>query len=128
MRNTQRWSPPRLPPTRLESASLMTLATRLSLLLALAITMAGGPAVAAPIDYVGSIKPILAARCYACHGALKQKHGLRVDTAALLKQGGDSGPAIVPGESRKSLLMQYLTGARAGKRMPPASEGDPLPE
>ncbi len=106
----------------------MTRATRLSLLLALAITTAGGSAFAAPVDYIRSIKPILATRCYACHGALKQKHNLRVDTAALLKQGGDSGPALVSGDSRKSLLMQYLTGARAGKRMPPASEGDPLPE
>ena len=35
-----------------------------------------------PIDYVREVKPILARRCYACHGALKQKSELRLDTVA----------------------------------------------
>ena len=79
------------------------------------------------VDYVRSVKPILAARCYACHGALKQKNGLRLDTAALMKQGGDAGPAIVPGQSGASLLIKRITATRAG-RMPPRSEGEPLKE
>jgi len=51
------------------------------------------------------VKPILAARCYACHGALKQKGGLRLDTVALMKKGGDTGPAIIVGKSEE---IQYL--------------------
>lgn len=40
------------------------------------------------VDYQRQIKPVLAARCYACHGALKQKGGLRADTARVpLKEG-----------------------------------------
>src|SRR4051812_28936950 len=51
------------------------------------------------VDYERQVKPILRARCYACHGALQQKGGLRVDTARSLLEGGDGGPAVVPGSS-----------------------------
>ena len=49
----------------------------------------------ASVDYGRDIKPILRERCYACHGALKQESGLRLDTAASLLKGGESGPAVV---------------------------------
>ncbi|HUG93135.1 MAG TPA: DUF1549 domain-containing protein, partial [Planctomycetaceae bacterium] len=81
---------------------------------------AAGPAAA---DYAQEIKPLLEKRCAACHGALQQKSGLRLDTAAAAKKGGDSGPAIVPGQPGESLLIGVVTG-EAGFRMPP--EGDPL--
>ena len=77
------------------------------------------------IDYIRSVKPILAARCYACHGALKQKNGLRLDTAALIKKGGDTGPGIVPGKSSASPLVERITGKGPG-RMPPKSAGEAL--
>ena len=77
------------------------------------------------VDYAREIKPVLAKRCYACHGALQHKAALRLDTAALMKKGGDSGPAIVPGESGESLLIDAVTGAD-GWRMPPESEGSLL--
>src|SRR5437899_12331261 len=64
-----------------------------------------------PVDYVQDIKPIFSRRCSSCHGALKQKNELRLDTAALAKQGGSSGPAIVPGKSDESLLIDAITGA-----------------
>jgi hypothetical protein len=78
-----------------------------------------------PIDYVAQIKPVLVARCYACHSALRHKSGLRLDTAQLLVQGGDGGPAIEPGHADNSLLIDMLTGA-LGTRMPPESEGAAL--
>src|SRR5205807_10480992 len=77
------------------------------------------------VDYVRQIKPILAARCYACHSALRKKSGLRLDTAAELIAGGDSGPAIEPGKSGDSLLITMITG-ESGSRMPPESEGAAL--
>jgi hypothetical protein len=77
------------------------------------------------VDYVTHIKPILAARCYACHGALRQRAELRLDTAAFLKTGGESGAAIEPGNSQDSLLIAMLTG-ESGVRMPPEEEGAPL--
>ncbi len=77
------------------------------------------------VDYVKQIKPILVARCYACHSALRKKSGLRLDTAAALVQGGDSGPAVQPGKSGESYLIDMLTGA-SGSRMPPENEGAAL--
>jgi hypothetical protein len=77
------------------------------------------------VDYSRDIKPVLSKRCYACHGALKQKAGLRLDTAAFMKKGGDSGPAIVAGTSDDSLIIDAVTGSD-GWRMPPESEGTPL--
>ncbi len=79
-----------------------------------------------PVDYWREIKPILAARCTSCHGAVRQKAGLRLDTAALLRQGGDNGPAIAAGNSADSLLIARVTGANGVVRMPPKSEGTPL--
>jgi hypothetical protein len=77
------------------------------------------------VDYVKQIKPILVARCYACHSALRKKSGLRVDTAAELIAGGDAGPAVVPGKSADSYLISMITG-ESGTRMPPENEGSAL--
>lgn len=75
------------------------------------------------VDYAREVKPLFAKRCVACHGVLKAKAGLRLDTAARIKQGGDGGPAVVAGMSAESLLIEAVTGAD-GWRMPP--EGEPL--
>lgn len=76
------------------------------------------------VDYANEVKPLLAARCYACHGSLQQKGGLRLDTVSLLLKGGDSGPAIVSGKSGESILIDHITGK--ARRMPPPSDGAPL--
>jgi mono/diheme cytochrome c family protein len=88
--------------------------------------LVAGACSAERVDYVRQVKPILAARCYACHGARKQESGLRVDTAALLKQGGESGAAIVPGKSGESLLIMAVVGSGEVVRMP--VQGKPLDE
>src|SRR5687768_8880070 len=44
------------------------------------------------------IRPVLANNCYSCHGKDVQMAGLRVDSLAAMKKGGDSGPAIQPGD------------------------------
>lgn len=77
------------------------------------------------VDYVKDVKPLLEYKCYACHGALKQQSGLRLDTAAKLIAGGDGGSPIEPSKPGESLLIDVLTGD-AGFRMPPANEGSPL--
>ena len=48
---------------------------------------------AGAVDYATQIKPLLKQKCYACHGGLKQKAGLRLDTVQLLLKGGKSGSA-----------------------------------
>jgi hypothetical protein len=78
------------------------------------------------VDYLRDVKPILAQKCFACHGALKQQSGLRLDAAQMIRQGGDSGPAIVPGKAVDSLVIQRVSAADAEVRMPPEGEGEPL--
>jgi hypothetical protein len=89
------------------------------------IFIASSTSAAPPVDYLREVKPILSARCYACHGALQQKRGLRLDAAALIRKGGKSGPAIVPGKSQESLLIDAITGKNR-LRMPPEKEGAAL--
>jgi len=79
---------------------------------------------AKPLDYVREIKPIFQAHCWSCHGALKQEGGLRLDTGAVIRTGGDNGPAVVPGKSRSSVLWQRISSHEESERMPP--EGRPL--
>ncbi|MBX3412646.1 MAG: PSD1 domain-containing protein [Pirellulales bacterium] len=79
---------------------------------------------AAEIDYARHVKPVLQARCYACHGALKQESGLRLDTVEFARRGGDSGAAIEPGDAAASLLVERISADDASLRMPP--EGEPL--
>lgn len=71
------------------------------------------------------VRPLLVEACHKCHGAQQQKGGLRLDSAAALRQGGDSGPAIVPGEPQKSLLIQAINYDPDGYQMPPTGKLSP---
>ena len=71
-----------------------------------------------PVDYLRDVKPILAKHCASCHGAAKPKGGLRLDTAAAALEGGDNGPAVVPGKADESLLLDAVTGDGGIERMP----------
>ena len=77
-----------------------------------------------PVDYATEIKPVFTERCLACHGALKQEAGLRLDTGAAVRLGGDSGPAVTPGDAAGSYLIERVTAEDPSYRMPP--EGEPL--
>jgi hypothetical protein len=77
-----------------------------------------------PDGYLKIVKPLLHERCLACHGALKQEGNLRLDTAASMRSGGDSGPAIVAGDLKASHLLERVSSSDASVRMPP--EGEPL--
>lgn len=77
-----------------------------------------------PVDYLRDIKPIFMNHCVACHGGLKQNSKLRLDTAAAIKRGGESGPGLVVGKPAESFLVEVLTGD-AGFQMPPAGQGTP---
>ena len=79
---------------------------------------------AGKVNYLRDVKPVLAARCYACHGALKQNNGLRLDTAEFIRKGGKHGPAIVAGKPAASLLLKKVSAHSLDERMPP--EGEPL--
>jgi hypothetical protein len=76
--------------------------------------------------YTDTLKPLLAERCFSCHGALKQEAGLRLDTVSLMRQGGDSGAAIAAGQADASLLLTRVAATDPAERMPPEGEGEPL--
>ena len=67
-----------------------------------------------------SVRPLLAQRCYSCHGPDKQFGGLRTDSLASLLRGGKSGPALAPGDAERSLLMRAVRGEAL--RMPMGGE------
>jgi len=77
--------------------------------------------------FESKIRPVLAERCYGCHSAkaAKVQGGLLLDSNAGVKRGGNSGPAIEPGDPAKSLLVRALHYKDKELRMPP---GKPLPD
>jgi hypothetical protein len=85
---------------------------------------AGAPA--EPVDYLTQIKPLLKARCYTCHGALRQKSGLRLDTVAAMFGGGKSGPVIARGDAGGSGIVARVSTTDVSDRMPPEHEGEPF--
>ena len=54
------------------------------------------------------VRPLLAEHCFQCHGPEKQRAGLRLDSREAMLKGGDSGPAVVPGQPDKSLLVEAI--------------------
>lgn len=78
---------------------------------------AGAPAQNAAADTVTQhdVLPYLYARCVVCHGRHKQEGELDLRTVASIRQGGKSGPTIVPGNPDESLLLQRVHA----KEMPP---------
>ncbi|MBX7166438.1 MAG: PSD1 and planctomycete cytochrome C domain-containing protein [Pirellulales bacterium] len=67
------------------------------------------------------VRPLLVERCGKCHGDVPEPKGnLRLITRESLLQGGERGPAIVPGDPPASLLIQAIQQAPdAELKMPP---------
>lgn len=66
------------------------------------------------------VRPVLAGQCIQCHGESKQEGGLRLDSLDGFLQGGDSGPAIVPGKPDESILVDAIH--YRGSEMPPTGK------
>jgi hypothetical protein len=58
--------------------------------------------------FESEVRPVLVARCGRCHGEESQKAGLRLDSLVGMLRGGDSGPAIVPGDPEASHLLSAV--------------------
>jgi cytochrome c553 len=70
--------------------------------------------------FESKVRPLLIKRCYECHSAeTKQKGGLVLDQRAGWEAGGDSGPALVPGDVEKSLLIEAVRHLDKDLAMPP---------
>src|SRR5262245_38078810 len=85
-------------------------------LAALAVVVLTAPLAAAePPRFERDVKPILVAKCFKCHGADSTKAELDLRTTAAIKKGGETGPAVVPGNAARSLLLEQVTSGA----MPP---------
>src|SRR5437868_4833847 len=83
------------------------------------LLLLASPLVAAPVDYAAQIQPLLAKNCSECHGAAKQKLGLRLETGALILKGSVNGPVVIAGKSTESKIIRALRGEGDLERMPP---------
>ena len=70
--------------------------------------------------FENEVRPLLAKRCYSCHGEEKQEGELRVDSLAHLTAGGFTGPAVTPGKPDESLLVEAIR--YESYQMPPDGE------
>ncbi len=78
---------------------------------------------ASPVDFKRDIQPIFESRCSECHGAKKNKAGLRFDRKSTVFGAADSGkPVVVPGRSAESPLLQHVASNDPDTMMPPKGE------
>ncbi len=66
-----------------------------------------------------SIRPVLVTVCFRCHGGERTAGGLRVDSREALLKGGESGPAIIEGDTEHSLLIKAIRRSDDVSAMPP---------
>jgi hypothetical protein len=70
------------------------------------------------------IRPVLVEKCHLCHSAQSATPmgGLRLDTASGLLKGGETGPALVPGDPETSLLIKAISYKDLKLKMPPTGK------
>src|SRR6266850_2984759 len=100
----------RTPPSALPAVDAKALAARLP------------PPAKRPVNFVKDIQPIFATHCYECHGDKKQEAQFRLDSKDVALKGGELGPAILPGKSAESLLIQAVSGVKTDLTMPKKGE------
>lgn len=82
-------------------------------------------AVKAKVDFKTEIQPLLAEKCYSCHGPETQENDLRWDSKSSALKGGVSGPVIIPGKSAESKMVRMVSGLetpvmpKRGERLTP---------
>lgn len=79
--------------------------------------------------FTAHIQPIFADYCVSCHGAEKTKGGLRLDSLERILKGGESGPAFVARDSKRSSIVERMVlPADDEDHMPPHDKPQPAPE
>ncbi|WP_395750072.1 PSD1 and planctomycete cytochrome C domain-containing protein [Prosthecobacter sp.] len=100
------------------------------LLFLCAVTSAAATTPEQSAFFESRIRPVLVEKCYSCHSAQaeKIKGELLLDSREAIRKGGENGPAVVPGDVGKSLLISALRSTDADTAMPPKNKGGRLPE
>lgn len=91
------------------------------------LSVAASPTLGQAMDadfFEKQVRPVLEARCIECHGVLKSSGSLRLDIRSGWQKGGESGPAIVPGDQKESLLIKAVN--YDSLEMPPQDAGGKL--
>jgi hypothetical protein len=70
------------------------------------------------------VRPLLAEKCFNCHGVKKQQAGLRLDSRMAMLKGGENGPVLVPGDPSASRIVQVLEYSDDDVQMPPQDKLD----
>lgn len=68
------------------------------------------------------VRPVLVEHCYECHSGGESSGGLLLDTAMATRRGGDTGPAVVPGDLELSLLVKAIRYEDQDFQMPPSGK------
>lgn len=76
------------------------------------------PPAARQVDFAREVKPIFEGSCVKCHARGQSKGGFQMETRAGLLAGGDSGPAVAPGKSQDSFLIELVAGLNPESVMP----------
>jgi hypothetical protein len=72
----------------------------------------------APLTFNRDLKPFMVTYCIECHGQEAQEAGLDLRSVKLMRRGGETGPALVPGKPGESLLLDMVLD----DHMPPDGE------
>jgi hypothetical protein len=92
---------------------------------ALAVTLLAGPVLAQGSDeefFEAKVRPVLADRCFECHGEKKQQGEVRLDRKAVVFGDGPAGPLVVAGKPEESRLLQVIAHDPADTQMPPKAK------
>lgn len=76
------------------------------------------PAASHPVSFSRDIQPILEASCIKCHGRGRDRGEFAIDSRETVLKGGESGPAVVVGNSAESLLIELVMGFDPDMVMP----------
>jgi uncharacterized protein DUF1553/uncharacterized protein DUF1549/cytochrome c len=108
---------PIAPLRTLRRCAWMLLAAPLGFQLVAAAQQSSAVAAQTPEFFETKVRPVLAANCYDCHTD-QRNGGLRLDSREAIFKGGRTGPAIVPGDPDKSLLIQAIRQQSEKLKMP----------
>jgi hypothetical protein len=105
----------------------LALALLYHLLLATPAAVAQAPATGKELSFIKDVAPILKKNCFGCHDAGRKKGKLDMTTYETFRKGGRHNDVLVPGDTKKSYILEVLTASDAS-RMPPKDSGKPLPK
>ena len=97
---------------------------RFSILALLIFAFTDPLSAAEPVDFAKQIRPIFEKHCVSCHGATKQKAGLKLDIGKRILKGSLNGPVVVAKKSTESKLIHALKGEHGVEAMPPSGALD----